>query len=313
MGRNHVRVLSEMAEVSELVLFDAQMDTNEKFLGFPLQKSLDSLIETRPRYCVVSTPTITHHEVAMALAAAGIPALLEKPISSTIEEGKSLVQIFQDAALLGAVGHIERYNPAILELKKKLDEGILGQVHQVTSRRIGPYSGRVRDVGVIKDLASHDIHLVRWLTGSSYESLSCLVSSPTGGPHEDSMMALARLENGVLVSHLVNWISPTKERVTTVLGQNGLLIADTLAGDLYFYENGVAPLSWDSLSLFKGISQGPMRKYETSKKEPLVAEHEAFQTALSTQDTSYVVTLAEGLEVLEVATRMIAAGTGSVQ
>jgi UDP-N-acetylglucosamine 3-dehydrogenase len=309
MGRNHVRVLSEMTGVSEVVLFDPLIDATQKFLGLAVLGSLQSLIDTSPDYCVVSTPTVTHHEVATALAKAGIPALIEKPISSTIEEGRSLVKVFEEADLLGAVGHIERYNPAVLELKRKLDEGVLGQIYQVTSRRIGPYSGRVKDVGVIKDLASHDIHLVRWLTESSYESLSCLTSSPTGGRHEDSMMAIAKLKNGVLVNHLVNWISPTKERVTTVLGENGLLIADTLAGDLFFYENGVSPLSWDRLSLFKGVSEGPMHKYDTPKKEPLVAEHEAFQAALGTKDSSHVVTLAEGLEALEVATRLIESGS----
>ena len=307
MGKNHVRVLSDMPVVAEIVLFDAQLDSSLKFLGYPLEKSISSLIESKPDYCVVSTPTVTHHEIAKALAEAGIPTLIEKPITSTVEEAKSLVRSFQETGVLGAVGHIERYNPAAQELKRKIDSGILGAIYQVTSRRIGPYSGRVKDVGVIKDLASHDIHLVKWLTGSSYASLSALVSSPTGGAHEDSLMALARLDNGVLVSHLVNWISPTKERVTTVLGQNGLLIADTLAGDLFFFENGVSPVSWDRLSLFKGVSEGPMHKYETPKKEPLLAEHEAFQEALRTRDTSNVVTLADGLSVLEVATRLIEA------
>jgi UDP-N-acetylglucosamine 3-dehydrogenase len=308
MGKNHARVLSGMDSVTEVILFDPILGKQGDIMGKAVEAELDKFLDQEFDYCVVSAPTSAHLDLALELVKREIPALVEKPIAPSVGEGEKILKAFSEAGLIGAVGHVERYNPASIALKQKLGEGLLGNIFQVSTRRVGPYTGRIRDVGVIKDLASHDIHLVSWLTGQPYASITAKTASVSDGPHEDSVIAVGALGDGTLVSHVVNWISPTKERVTTVLGEKGLLIADTLSGSLSFHENGTNQSNWDSFSQFKGISEGPVHKFELIRVEPLVSEHLAFQNAILSGDADGVVTFDEALEVLKVAELMIASG-----
>lgn len=304
MGKNHARVLSNMPGVKEIVLFDPLGEQIGSLHGVRVESKLDFFLQQEMNYCVVSSPTSTHLEMGLRLAEQGVPTLIEKPLASSQDEGSKLVEAFAKAGVVAGVGHVERFNPAILAMKDKLDAGLLGQIFQITTRRVGPYSGRIRDVGVVKDLASHDIDLVGWLSGSNYESLDSRTLKPLGNEHEDMLLAIGTLGNGVLVSHLVNWVSPAKERITSVLGENGMLVADTLSVNLYFLERGSRPTNWDGISIFKGTSEGATHKFELEKNEPLVNEHKAFQEALELNKTDGLATLASGLEVLKVAERL---------
>lgn len=305
MGKNHARVLSDMHSVTEVKLYDPLGGELNKVFGIDVTANLDLFLENEMDYCVVSSPTSTHREIALRLASRKLPALIEKPLASNFIEAKEISDAFVDSGTLGAVGHIERFNPSIVELRKNLDSGMIGKLIQITTRRVGPYSGRIRDVGVVKDLASHDIDLVSWLTGSQYRNIFSRTASPMDSQHEDSLLALGDLHNGTLFSHVVNWISPTKERVTSVLGEKGLLVADTLSGDLTLFENGTGLTNWDGVANLRGVSEGAVHKFEILKEEPLVQEHRSFQQALSSGDWSGVVSLKQGLEVLRVAELML--------
>ena len=304
MGKNHARVLSNMAGVSDLVLFDPLGAQLGVVHGVTVESNIDTYLNQEMDYCVVSSPTSTHLEMGLKLADKKIATLIEKPLASNEEDGQKLVEAFEKAGVIAGVGHVERFNPAIMAMKEKLQAGVLGNVYQIATRRVGPYSGRIRDVGVVKDLASHDIDLVGWLSQSNYESLSSRTLKPMGNEHEDILLAIGTLGNGSLVSHLVNWVSPTKERVTSVLGEKGMLVADTLSVDLYFFEKGSQPTNWDGISIFKGTSEGATHKFELAKNEPLVNEHLAFQKAIVDNDPGGLATLDEGLEVLKVAERL---------
>ncbi|MDK6689915.1 hypothetical protein QP246_10825, partial [Aerococcus urinae] len=91
---------------------------------------------------------------------------------------------------------------------------------------------------------------------------------------EDMVIASGKLKNGILVNHTVNWLSPFKDRTTVVLGEKGALVAETVMGDLTFYENGKAPLGWDQIRNFRGVSEGEVTRYALQKREPLAVEHE---------------------------------------
>jgi predicted dehydrogenase len=307
MGRNHARVLSTLSNVSEVFLYDPLGDEIGSVSGVPVESNFARFLDVGMDYCVISSPTSTHLEIGLELAARKIPALIEKPLAGNPKDGEKLVKAFANADVVAGVGHVERFNPAVIEMKKKLEDGVLGQVFQIATRRVGPYSGRIRDVGVVKDLASHDIDLVGFLSGSTYENLSSRTLKPLGNSYEDLLLAIGALSNGSLVSHLVNWVSPSKERVTSVLGEKGMLVADTLSVDLYFYENGSKPTNWDGISIFKGTSEGATHKFELVKNEPLVNEHLAFQNAVIDNNSKGLATLAEGLEVLRVAERLVKA------
>ncbi len=305
MGKNHARVLCNMASVDELVLYDPMGADIGRLHGREISDNLESFLSQQFDYCVVSSPTSTHRDIALKLASLNTPALIEKPLAFSVEEALEISEAFESRGLLGAVGHIERYNPAILALTEKLATGMLGKIFQITTRRVGPYSGRIRDVGVVKDLATHDIDLVLSISASSYKSIHAKLSFPFDSGHEDSLLAIGELDSGVQFSHVVNWISPTKERVTTVLGENGLMVADTLFGKLSLFENGSSVNAWDEQSVLRAVSEGAINEIAVSKVEPLLQEHKVFQTALSNNSDPGIVDLRQGLEVIRVAERLL--------
>jgi UDP-N-acetylglucosamine 3-dehydrogenase len=308
MGKNHARVLSNLSSVDEVVLYDPLGAEIGELHGKTVSSNLESFLDQKFDYCVVSSPTSTHRDMALRLANLGVPTLIEKPLAFSVDEAMEISEAFSSQGLLGAVGHIERYNPAIIALREKLATGVLGNIFQITTRRVGPYSGRIRDVGVVKDLATHDIDLVLSISESAYRSIDAQLSFPLGSGYEDSLLAIGELKNGVQYSHVVNWISPAKERVTSVLGENGLIVADTLTGKLSMYENGTSVNPWDESSVLQGVSEGDVHELAVSKVEPLVREHRVFQSAITGKADNELISIRQGLEVLKVAERILSAG-----
>ncbi|MBK0417675.1 Gfo/Idh/MocA family oxidoreductase [Leucobacter sp. CSA1] len=299
MGRHHVRVAREVEGVELVAVADGMGDPHGAAGGVPRYDSVEELIAHGIDAAVVAVPTQFHEEVGLTLAEAGVHALIEKPIAHSIEAGQRLVDAFESRGLIGAVGHIERFNPALIELRKRLDRGELGQVYQIHTRRQGPFPSRIADVGVVKDLGSHDIDLTAWLAGSGYVGVAAQTAFQSGRQHEDMVTVSAKLANGIITNHLVNWLTPFKERLTLVTGERGSFIADTLTADLTFYENGTFTSDWDAVTAFRGVSEGAVTRFALEKREPLRSEHEAFRDRILGRP-SEAVTLREGLEVLRV-------------
>lgn len=183
-------------------------------------------------------------------------------------------------------------------------------MYQVVTRRQGPFPHRIADVGVVKDLATHDIDLTGWVTGQAYTSISAHTVSKSGRPHEDMVSAVGRLSDGTMVNHLVNWLSPLKERFTSVTGERGCFIADTLTADLTFYSNAAVTTEWEALRAFRGVAEGDMIRYAIPKREPLLVEHELFRDAVLGESHD-ICTLRQGLRTVEVAASVLeSAATG---
>lgn len=305
MGRHHARVAREIDGVELVALADAMGDPHGAAAGLPRYDTVADLIAHGIDAAIVAVPTQFHEEVGLALAEAGVHALIEKPIAESIEAGQRLVEAFDSGGLVGAVGHIERFNPALVDLRKRIERGDLGQVYQIHTRRQGPFPARIADVGVIKDLGSHDIDLTAWLANSHYTEVAAQTAFKSGRAHEDMVTISAQLENGIITNHLVNWLTPFKERLTLVTGERGAYIADTLTADLTFYENGTIDTEWDALTAFRGVSEGTVTRFAIEKREPLKAEHEAFRDQILGRP-SEAVTLQEGLEVLRICEASIA-------
>ncbi len=299
MGRHHARVLRELDGVELVAIADPGGDPHGVAGSLPILPDIESLIAVGVDIAVVAVPTRFHEDAALQLAAAGVHTLVEKPIADTLDAGQRMVDAFESAGLVGAVGHIERFNPALQEMRRRIAAGDLGEVYQVITRRQGPFPARIADVGVAKDLASHDIDLTAWVVQSDYRTVFAQTALKSGREHEDMIIASGRLANGVIVNHIVNWLSPMKERITVATGEAGALVADTATGDLTFYANGTIPLEWESVTAFRGVSEGDVVRYAFPKREPLRVEHEAFRDAVLGHDTD-VVTMRQGLRTLEV-------------
>lgn len=306
MGRHHARVLREMDGVDLVGIVDPSGDPHGVAGATPLYSQLSELIEAGVDMAVVAAPTGLHEEIGLALADAGVHAMIEKPLAATSEGARRIAAAFAEKGLVGCVGHIERYNPALQELRRRLEEGDLGEVYQVVTRRQGPFPARIADVGVIKDLATHDIDLTAWVAQSPFTSVAARTTHRSGREHEDLVTAIGTLESGVVTNHLVNWLSPFKERMTLVTGAKGAFIADTLTADLTFHANGTLPTDgWGTFASFRGVTEGDMVRYAFPKREPLRVEHEAFRDAILGKKPGFV-TMEEGLRTVVVAEAMIA-------
>lgn len=308
MGRHHARVLRSLDGVELVAVADASGDVHGVATGLPVESDVAALLAHRLDLCVVAVPTALHEEVGLALAAAGVHTLVEKPLAPDVVGARRLVDAFEAAGLVGAVGHIERYNPALQSLRSHLEAGDLGAIYQVVTRRQGPFPNRIADVGVVKDLATHDIDLTAWVTQSSYKSVSARVAYKSGRQHEDLVVAVGHLEDGTITNHLVNWLSPMKERVTIVTGERGCYVADTLSADLTLFRNASVPSEWEQIARFRGVSEGDMIRYAIPKPEPLRVEHEAFRDAVLGKDSD-IVTMRQGLATVAVAEAVLASAS----
>ncbi|MBX3099078.1 MAG: Gfo/Idh/MocA family oxidoreductase [Salinibacterium sp.] len=308
MGRHHSRVLNSLDGVEFVGVYDPADSVPSHIEGKPVVKDIEALLDMNLDYCVVAAPTIYHLDLGRQLADRGIHALIEKPVASDTESAMELKKLFADAGLVGGVGHIERFNPALQSMRKRLEDGMLGEIYQIATRRQGPFPGRIADVGVVKDLATHDIDLTAWVSQQTYVSVNARTAHRSGRSHEDMVVAVGTLSDGTIVTHTVNWLSPFKERTTVVTGEFGALVADTLTADLTYYQNGVVQSSWDRVSSFRGVSEGDVTRYALDRKEPLLAEHEAFRDAVLSGDTTRIVTLAEGADVVMTAEKLVADG-----
>lgn len=300
MGRHHARVLSSLPDVELVGIADPERPAGTPPPACPVFENLDSLLENQLDLCVVAAPTADHAALGLQLADAGVPTLLEKPLAATTSDAQALVEAFASTETPAAVGHIERYNPAVRALHERLAAGELGEVYQVATSRQGPFPDRIRDVGVIKDLATHDLDLTPWVTGQGYRGVAANTLHRSGRSNEDLVVISASLTGGTAASHLVNWLTPTKERHIAVTGERGRFVADTLSADLTYFANASIPARWDSLAGFRGVSEGDVVRFALDKPEPLSVELASFVDAVRGQP-ALIVTLEEGLAAVTMA------------
>lgn len=310
MGKNHARILNSLDNVDLVAVLDPGISLSNSNL--PFVSSLQELIDLQPDYCVIATPTITHEEIAIELAENGINIFIEKPIAISSDTAERIIRVVESNALVGAVGHIERFNAALIEAKRRIKLGQLGDVYQISTRRLGPFPARITDVGVTIDLATHDIDLTKWISNSNYESICAHSAIRSGRSNEDLVSVVGKLKNGIITSHNVNWLSPLKERKTIITGEKGTFVADTLRSDLTFYENGSIVNTQREIAHFKGVTQGETTIFAFERPEALLVEHLEFVKALTGLESN-IVTLSEALETIRVAEAITAsAKEGSV-
>ncbi len=306
MGRHHARVLGDLPGVELVGAIDPDPRARGAARSVSAVAGLDELVALGIDICVVAAPTLMHADIGIRLAEAGVHTLIEKPLAPDLASARLLTKAFEERRLVACVGHTERYSPALRALRARLGQGELGPVFQIATRRQGPFPARIRDVGVVMDLATHDIDFTQWVTGSHYRSVSAFTGRPSGGPHEDLVAVSGMLHDGTVTSHLVNWLSPMKERIVTVTGERGCLVADTIATELWFHRNGAVTAAGPPDRPFHGASEGDLIRYAVAKREALATELENFRDAVLGKPAD-IVTMRQGVKTIEVASAMLAA------
>jgi len=312
MGRHHARVYTQISQTTLVGVADADAATAEGIAnqyGVPSYTDYAALLtEEKPDIVTVAVPTRYHHDVATHVMEAGADVLVEKPIAATVAEGQALIDRAQALGRNLMVGHIVRFSPTIQALKQRIAQEDLGKIFQVACRRVGPFPARIRDVGVVVDLAPHDLDVMRFITGAEPIRVFAEIEQQIHTDHEDLVSALIRFDNGITGMLDINWLTPRKVRDVTVLGENGMFLANDLTQDLFFYENADASeLGWNHLSMLRGVSEGKMIRYPIQRYEPLRAELEAFAAAVLADDPMPV-TGKDGLAALKLALSLVKSG-----
>ena len=311
MGKNHARVYADMPEVSLVGVADTVEGVADEVArrhgGRPYTEYRRMLDQERPDVVTLAVPTVDHLEVAFEVIDRGLHLLIEKPIAFSTEEGRQIISAASEAGVTLMIGHIERFNPAVTALKRRLLDGELGRTFQIDARRQGPFPARVKDVGVVIDLAVHDLDVMRYITGSEVLRVFAETERRIHSTREDLLTGLVRLEEGVVGTLSINWLTPTKIRELTVIGERGMFRVDYLTQDLYFYENAEAPAADWPDQVLRGVGEGSMIRHVVAKREPLLLEQEAFIAAVK-GEASVPVSGEDGLVALELAQAVVTSG-----
>src|SRR5271169_3708354 len=267
MGANHARVLSELPGVKLVGVADPdrkRRDVVTGKLGCAGFDDVAELIAHGVDAVSVAAPTHLHRDIADECIARGLHVLVEKPIAPTVEEGRAIVAAAHRAGVTLMVGHVERFNPAVQSLKRAIkDQDILS----IAITRVGPFPPRMSNVGVVIDLAVHDIDLIRWFTDSEIVEIQPQTSSAVA-EREDIALLQFRTASGVLAHINTNWLTPFKARTIHIATRDKYVIGDLLT------------LQVTECFGFQPDGSYSMRHLSVGYAEPLRSELAAFVNAI---------------------------------
>jgi UDP-N-acetylglucosamine 3-dehydrogenase len=297
MGANHVRVFGALPEAELVAVADsdaARLDELSRGRSLRAYEDyLRLLDEERPDAVSIAVPTRLHAEVALACIERGLPVLVEKPLAASVDEGERLRAAAEARGVPLMVGHVERFNPAVQELSRRLRAGALGRVYQARARRVGPFYRRERDVGVVYDLATHDIDVLRLLLGCEVEQVQAETVRGVRTEFEDAVTGLLRFEDGTVAVLEANWLTPAKVRELSVLGERGMCDVDYIAQTLRSFA-----IAADAESALEEIS------FPNPGEAPLRAELSTFLRVARGLEPAPV-TAADGIAAMRVAEALV--------
>ncbi len=284
MGQHHVRIYNEMANVDLVGISDVSESRVKELssqYGVPGFNDHTALLKQDLDAVSIAVPTTLHKQIGLDAIACGTNILMEKPVSDTIENAKDLVNAASDAGVKLMVGHIERFNPAVMKLKHIMDSGLLGKIVSISTKRVGPYNPRIRDVGVILDIGVHDIDIISYLYGKQVNEIYAIAGSNFHS-FEDYAAILLRFDHDFSGMVETNWLTPHKIRKLTAIGTKGVAYLDYIDQTVELHDG-----EW-------------IRQAKVEKSEPLKNELEYFIKSISSGMDPHP-SGSDGLHVLEVA------------
>ncbi|MFK5924869.1 MAG: Gfo/Idh/MocA family oxidoreductase [Verrucomicrobiota bacterium] len=292
IGRNHARIYAELESSDLVAIYDQNMELATELaeeFGSTAVGSLDELIELVDA-ASVSTPTVTHLEVAGALLQANKDVLVEKPISDSLENARTLVELAREKGRVLQVGHIERFNPVMEQLETCLNQPVF-----IESHRLSPFPKRSLDIGVVLDLMIHDLEIILHLVDSPVAHVDAVgVSVLTH--REDIANARIRFENGCVANITASRISPERLRKIRVFQSDAYLSLDYQDQSGWIYRK-------DGMEIVRD-------EVKVEKDEPLKLELSAFVDCVKKGEQPKV-SGQHGTAALDIAmeiTRLIEAG-----
>jgi UDP-N-acetylglucosamine 3-dehydrogenase len=310
MGRNHLRVISNHPETTLVAVADpdpaslAAATGQAGVAGFadPLEMvgriALDGL--------VIAAPTTAHAPLALAAIDRGLSVLVEKPLAATVEEGLAIVSAARRRSVRVQIGHVERYNPAVLEMGRLLREGWLSTIYAITSRRAGPFPARIRDVGVTVDLGTHDVDILCWIAGERPVRVYAETAQRLHATHEDLTFGLMHFPSGATGFLDVDWLTPAKRRSLVAVGEEGMFELDYLTQRLTFTRSNVERPQM--IGGYATTFTGDVAEIPIESVEPLRAQLDDFVRVIRTGDRPYV-DAEDGLWAVAIANALLTAAS----
>ena len=291
MGSNHARVFADMPGVKLVGIADTDLQQGQAIsaaIGCPAYPDVEALLATGVEAATIAAPTHLHRDLALECIRRGVHVLVEKPIASTVEEGHAIIAAARRAGVTLMVGHVERFNPAVEAIKNAIrDEDILS----IAVTRVGPFPPRMSNVGVVIDLAVHDIDLIRWFTDSEIVEVQPQLKSAIA-EREDIALLQFRTASGVLAHINTNWLTPFKARNVTVATRNKYIMGDLLTRQV------------TECFGFQPDGSYSMRHLSVNHAEPLRTELQAFVAAVRGEGAP-AVTGEEAVAGLEIAIKCL--------
>ncbi len=294
MGKNHARVYGEIPGVELVGVADADAALAARIAvanhttGMTdyrelLSKNLDAVS--------IAVPTSVHEEVALAAADSGVNILVEKPIADTLQAASNIINRCQQKNVKLMIGLVERFNPVFGVVKKRIADL---NVISINISRLGPLPPRIKDVGVVIDLATHDIDICRFLTNSGFRRVKSLITAGVNNSREDTALLSFEMDNGVLCHINTNWLTPFKVREITIAAREKYIkgwLMEQKVNEYEAYHDGAYVV----------------REVPVPYGEPLKLELLAFIDAVANNKTPPI-TGEDGFKVLEIALECLRSG-----
>jgi UDP-N-acetylglucosamine 3-dehydrogenase len=313
MGRNHLRILSGRPDIRLAAIADPAAEALSAAVATSGAQAFDEplamIAEAELDALVIAAPTTSHVALALAAIERDIAILVEKPLAESAAEGERIVTVARARSVPVQVGHVERFNPAVLELGRLLDEGWLSVVYSIASRRAGPFPDRIRDVGVTIDLATHDADILSWIAGERPSRVYAETAQRIHASHEDLLFGLLHFPSGATGMLDVNWLTPVKRRQLVVVGEEGMFELDYLTQRLTF-TRATDTTNPRLIGGYAPTFEGDIAELPVVSAEPLAAEIDAFLRVVR-EGGRPIVDAEDGLWAVAIATSLLtAAATG---
>ncbi|MEN4006148.1 MAG: Gfo/Idh/MocA family oxidoreductase [Methanobacteriaceae archaeon] len=290
MGYNHARVYSELENADLMAVSDLlrtkSKEVSKKYNTEGYVDYNDVLKMPEIEAVSVCVPTTRHFNVVMDAIEHGKHVLVEKPIAFTLKEARAMVKAAKDEGVKLAIGHVERFNPAVEKSKELIKNGVIGEVVSASAKRVGPFPPRIKDVGVIIDLAIHEVDVMFYLFESPVSRIYANMGSRLEKcEYEDHAEIMSKFKNGIIGMLEVNWLTPYKKRKLEITGVDGIISIDYIDQTVDVYSKST-------------------QKIDIPYKEPLKEELSSFLYAVENGEDPKI-TGEDGIYALEIVTAAI--------
>jgi len=307
MGKNHVRVYSQLEGVKLAAVSDIDLKAAEeatKNIECAIYDDYKKMLDAEKLDAVsVVVPTSLHAKVAIDAINAGVNTLVEKPISNTLESAEKIIEAAKKNNVKLTVGHIERFNPAVQKLKEMVEQNYFGNIISLVARRIGIFPPIIKDTNVVIDLAVHDIDVFSFLTGLQPKKVTSIMQKTLNSEVEDSSNILLEYEGkrGPISGFIqANWVTPTKIRKLSITGTRGHAELDYILQSITYWSNAGLSEYKDFAEFISKTTSFPKKEIEVKREEPLRLELKHFVSCIA-NDTATLVRPEDAVAALRIA------------